>query len=118
MRWDNWLLAFNIRDRRSPDLLVLSPAVGQNVGQFQRQKLRTLSPYGRHVEKFEILQAEVGELGADDVEDWEDGLHQADCVLGGHAVPELQLAQVGRLSDGGQHHQVQVTVIETNNLTH
>ena len=55
----------------------------------------------------------MGELGPDDVEDRQDGLHQADCVLGGHTVPELQLAQVSRLSDGGQHDQVQVTVIET-----
>ena len=98
---------------RSPDLLVLCPAVGKNVGEFERDQLRTESADGGHVEKLEILQAEVGELGADDVEDGEDGLQQADGVLGGHAVAQLQLAQVGGLGYGGQHHQVQVTVIET-----
>ena len=74
---------------RSPDLLVLCPAVGKNVGEFERDQLRTESADSGHVEKLEILQAEVGELGADDVEDGEDGLHQADCVLGAHAVTEL-----------------------------
>ena len=102
-----------IIDSCSPDLLVLSPAVGQNVGQFERDQLGTQSADGGHVEKFEILETEVGELGPDDVEDREDGLQEADGVLGGHAVPQLQLAQVGGLGDGGQHHQVQVTVIET-----
>ena len=97
---------------RSPDLLVLCPAVGKNVGEFERDQLGTESADGGHVEKLEILQAEVGELGADDVEDGEDGLQQADGVLGGHAVAQLQLAQVGGLGYGGQHHQVQVTVIE------
>ena len=98
---------------RSPDLLVLCPAVGKNVGEFERDQLGTEPAYGGHVEKLEILQAEVGELGADNVEDGEDGLQQADGVLGGHAVAQLQLAQVGGLGYGGQHHQVQVTVIET-----
>ena len=70
--------------RHQPELLVLCPAVRENVGEFQRHQLGTQPPDGRHVEEFEVFQAEVRELGSDDVEERQDGLHQAD----GPGVPE------------------------------
>ena len=102
--------------RHQPELLVLCPAVRENVGEFQRHQLGTQPPDGRHVEEFEVFQAEVGQLGSDDVEERQDGLHQADGVLRADAVAQLQLGEVGAQRDGGQHHQVQVTVVEASQV--
>ena len=54
----------------------------------------------------------MGQLSADDVEDWEDGLGEGGGVLRARGVAQLQLGEVTQPGHRRQHHQVQVAVVE------
>ena len=55
---------------------------------------------------------EVGQLAADDVEDWQHGLGEGGGVLRARGVAQLQLGEVTQPGHRRQHHQVQVAVVE------
>lgn len=53
-----WHLITKYPQLPSPQPLVLCPAVGEDVGELERDQLGAQPPDGRHVEELEVLEAE------------------------------------------------------------